>query len=185
MEKDGGAQAMSTLRRLQSNKLGIISPEHLPVGRSAELSEFEFGMIVSGNAFNRWTLSCMSAAGMKDMTIIDVQVLHHINHRAREKKLADIAFILNIEDTHVVNYSLKKLQALGLVETQRHGKEVLYSTNEAGKMLCERYSKIREQILVSGMSGDGTERAELSELARFLRILSGLYDQAARAATSI
>jgi predicted MarR family transcription regulator len=33
-------------------------------------------------------------------------VLHHINHRAREKKLADIAFIPNIEDTHIVNYSL-------------------------------------------------------------------------------
>jgi hypothetical protein len=26
-----------------------------------------------------------------------------INHRARENKLADIAFLLNIEDTHFVN----------------------------------------------------------------------------------
>jgi predicted MarR family transcription regulator len=58
-------------------------------------------------------------------------VLHHINHRAREKKLADIAFIPNIEDTHIVNYSLKKLQALGLVHVERRGKEVLYSTKAA------------------------------------------------------
>jgi predicted MarR family transcription regulator len=50
----------------------------------------------------------MMTAGVKDMTITDVLVLHHINHRAREKKLADIGFILNIEDTHVVNYALKK-----------------------------------------------------------------------------
>jgi predicted MarR family transcription regulator len=168
-----------------SGKVPIVSSAHLASGRSAELSEFEFGLIIASNAFNRWAVRCMSAVGMKDMTITDVLVLHHINHRAREKKLADIAFILNIEDTHIVNYSLKKLQALGLVKTERRGKEVLYSTNEEGIAVCQRYYEIREQVLVSGLTGDGTESFELSELARFLRILSGLYDQAARSATSL
>ena len=166
-------------------RVPIVSSAHLAQGRSAELSEFEFGMIIAGNAFNRWAVRCMAAAGMKDMTITDVLVLHHINHRAREKKLADIAFILNIEDTHIVNYSLKKLQALELVQTEKRGKEVLYSTNEAGQAVCKRYYDIREQVLVSGLTGDGTESFELSELARFLRVLSGLYEQAARAATSL
>jgi predicted MarR family transcription regulator len=168
-----------------TKKMPIVSSAHLASGQSAELSEFEFGLIIASNAFNRWAVRCMSAAGMKDMTITDVLVLHHINHRAREKKLADIAFILNIEDTHIVNYSLKKLQSLGLVKTERRGKEVLYSTNDAGQALCRRYFDIREQVLVSGLQGDGTESYELSELARFLRVLSGLYDQAARAATSM
>lgn len=168
-----------------AKKTPIVSSSHLASGRSAELSEFEFGLIIASNAFHRWAVRCMSAAGVKDMTITDVLVLHHINHRAREKKLADIAFILNIEDTHIVNYSLRKLQALGLVQTERRGKEVLYATNEEGQALCKRYFEIREQVLVSGLSGDGTESYELSELARFLRVLSGLYDQAARAATSL
>lgn len=168
-----------------SSKVPIVSSSHLASGRSAELSEFEFGLIIASNAFQRWAVRCISAAGMKDMTITDVLVLHHINHRAREKKLADIAFILNIEDTHIVNYSLKKLHGLGLVKTERRGKEVLYSTNEAGQALCKRYFEIREQVLVSGLAGDGTESFELSELARFLRILSGLYDQAARSAASM
>ncbi|TFW06786.1 transcriptional regulator [Oxalobacteraceae bacterium OM1] len=168
-----------------SPKVPIVSSAHLAAGRSAELSEFEFGMIIAENAFSRWAVRCMSAAGMKDMTITDVLVLHHINHRAREKKLADIAFILNIEDTHIVNYSLKKLLQLGLVKTEKRGKEVLYSTNEEGQALCRRYYEIREQVLVSALTGTGTESFELSELARFLRVLSGLYDQAARAATSL
>jgi predicted MarR family transcription regulator len=168
-----------------SGKTAIVSSAHLASGRSVELSEFEFGLIIAGNAFDRWAVRCMTAAGVKDMTITDVLVLHHINHRAREKKLADIAFILNIEDTHVVNYSLKKLQALGLVKTEKRGKEVLYSTNEGGQALCQRYYEIREQVLVSGLTGSGTEGFELSELARFLRVLSGLYEQAARAATSL
>lgn len=166
-------------------KVPIVSSLHLASGRSAELSEFEFGLIIASNAFNRWAVRCISAAGMKDMTITDVLVLHHINHRAREKKLADIAFILNIEDTHIVNYSLKKLHTLGLVNTEKRGKEVLYSTNEAGQALCVRYFEIREQVLVSGLKGDGTESFELGELARFLRLLSGLYEQAARSATSM
>ncbi len=163
----------------------IVSSAHLAAGKSAEMSEFEFGLIIAGNAFDRWIVRCMSAAGIKDMTTTEVLVLHHINHRAREKKLADIAFILNIEDTHVVNYALKKLQNLGLVQTEKRGKEVLYSTNEKGQDVCKRYFEVREQVLVSNLTGSGTESFELAELARFLRMLSGLYDQASRAAASL
>jgi predicted MarR family transcription regulator len=184
-EKSSSKASFANAGQRPATKVPIVSSSHLAEGRSAELSEFEFGLIIASNAFNRWTVRCMSAAGVKDMTITDVLVLHHINHRAREKKLADIAFILNIEDTHVVNYSLKKLQGLGLVKTERRGKEVLYSTNEAGQKLCARYFEIREQVLVSSLTGDGTETFELGELARFLRILSGLYDQAARSATTM
>jgi predicted MarR family transcription regulator len=166
-------------------KMPIVSSAHLASGRSSELSEFEFGMIVATNAFNRWCVRCIAAAGIKDMTITDVLVLHHINHRGREKKLADIAFLLNIEDTHIVNYSLKKLLGLGLLNTEKRGKEVLYSTNEEGQAVCKRYAEIREQVLVSALTGDTTETFELAELGRFLRLLSGLYEQAARSATSL
>jgi predicted MarR family transcription regulator len=170
---------------IQPPRTPIVSSAHLAAGKSAEMSEFEFGLIIAGNAFDRWIVRCMSAAGIKDMTTTEVLVLHHINHRAREKKLADIAFILNIEDTHVVNYALKKLQNLGLVKTEKRGKEVLYSTNEKGQDVCKRYFEVREQVLVSNLTGSGTESFELAELARFLRVLSGLYDQASRAAASL
>ena len=89
----------------------IVSSAHLVSPQSAELSEFEFGLIVAGNAFHRWIVHCMSAAGLKDLTPLDVLVLHHVTHRARDKRLADICFIMNVEDTHLINYSLKKLQA--------------------------------------------------------------------------
>jgi hypothetical protein len=42
----------------------------------------------------------------------------------------------------------------------------LYSTNEEGQALCQRYYGIREQVLVSGLTGSGTEGVELSGLAR-------------------
>lgn len=149
------------------------------------MNEFEFDLITAGNAFNRWAVRCMSAAGMKDMTVMDVLVLHHTSHLMREKKPSDIAFSLNIEDARNVYYSLKKLHALGLVKTRRHRKEVLYSTTDAGRALCERYREIREEALVSALGKDDGESVALARLARFLRVISGLYDQAARSAASM
>src|SRR5271154_4486995 len=106
----------------------FVSSSHLVSPKSQQLSELEFGLIISGNAFNRWVVRCMSAAGLKDLTTLDVLLLHHVNHRAREKKLADVSFMMNIEDTHVVSYSLRKLVSLGLVQTAKRGKEVVYFT---------------------------------------------------------
>jgi predicted MarR family transcription regulator len=117
----------------------IVSSAHLVSPQSAELSEFEFGLIVAGNAFHRWITHCMSAAGLKDLTPLDVLLLHHVNHRARNKKLADICFVLNYEDTHVVAYSLKKLVTAGLVQAEKSGKEVFYSPTTEGEGHVQRY----------------------------------------------
>jgi predicted MarR family transcription regulator len=161
----------------------IVSSAHLVSERSTELSEFEFGLIIAGNAFARWAVRCMAAAGLPDLTLTDVLVLHHVNHRERSKKLADICFTLNYEDTHVVNYSLKKLVALGAVESEKIGKEVFYRTSPEGQRIAQRYREVREACLISAISAD--ENEEIGQLAALLRALSGLYDQAARAATSL
>ena len=83
----------------------IVSSEHLVSDRCPELSELEFGLIIASHAFGRWMTRCMAGAGVKDMTETEILVVHHVNHRGREKKLADICFVLNIEDTHVVSYA--------------------------------------------------------------------------------
>jgi len=46
-----------------------------------------------------------------------------------------------------------------------------------------RYREIREQCLISSV--DGELNPQIGELARFLRLMSGLYDQAARSASSL
>ncbi len=163
----------------------IVSSAHLVSPDSAEMSEFEFGLIVAGNAFLRWIIHCMAAAGLKDLTPLDVLVLHHVTHRARDKRLADICFIMNIEDTHLVNYALKKLQGLGVVMSQKHGKEVTYAATEEGRGYVQRYREIRETCLIDALKADDGLNRDIGELARLLRVLSGMYDQAARAAASL
>ncbi len=163
----------------------IVSSAHLVSPQSAELSEFEFGLIVASNAFHRWVVHCMSAAGLKDLMPLDVLVLHHVSHRARDKRLSDICFIMNIEDTHLVNYSLKKLVSLGVVASSKSGKEVTYAATEAGSVSVQRYRDIREQCLIQALHADDGLNKDIGELARLLRVLSGMYDQAARSAASL
>jgi predicted MarR family transcription regulator len=177
------AVAMPRPAATRGEARSIVSSSHLVSERSVELSEFEFGLIVAWNAFSRWAVRCMSAAGAGDFTITDVLVLHHINHRARNKKLADVCFVLNYEDTHVVAYSLKKLVTAGLAQTEKVGKEVFYSPTAAGEAAVQRYREVRESCLIDNLDAD--RNADIGEMARLLRTMSGLYDQAARAATSL
>jgi predicted MarR family transcription regulator len=167
-------------------KSRIVSSSHLVAEGAAETSELEYGLFVATNAFNRWIVRCMTASGVPDLGPLDVMVLHTVNHRDRPKKLADICFTLNIEDTHTVNYALKKLLKQGVVEADRQGKERLYQTSAAGRDACERYREVRDACLVEALTALGTvDTDEIGDAARVLRALSGLYDQAARAATSL
>ena len=123
-----------------------------------------------------------------DLGVLGILCLHSVNHRGRAKKLADICFKLNVEDSHKVNYALKKLVKVGLVQSEKQGKEVFYGTTNKWKALCMAYRDVREPCLVDEYAafGGGTGKpnaASLSVLARQLRLLSGLYDQAARSAS--
>lgn len=163
----------------------ILSSAHLAEGPAGELSEFEFGLMVAHNAFGRWVVRCMSAAGMPELAVTDVLVLHHVHHRGRPKKLSDICFTLNYEDAHVVSYALKKLAGLGLVASSRQGKEVFHETTATGRALVERYREVRAACLLPAVAGEPGDVRPLAEAAQWLRSLSGLYDQAARAAASL
>ncbi|MGR3541073.1 MAG: winged helix DNA-binding protein [Hasllibacter sp.] len=159
----------------------IVSSRHLADGPGWEASEFEYGLIIAFHAFSRWMTKCMKAAG-HEMSPLEILVLHNVNHRARDKRLADICFLLNVEDTHTVNYALRKLMKAGLLSSEKRGKEVFYGTTETGRALCDAYHEVRRECLLPGLPQDGEE---LRNLGAHLRALSGQYDQASRAAASL
>ncbi|WP_447956548.1 winged helix DNA-binding protein [Vreelandella sp. EE7] len=168
----------------RSGRSPIVSSEHLS-HKAHELSEFEFGLIISSNAFNRWMVRCMNATGYPELGALDILVLHSVNHRDRAKRQGDICLVLNVEDTHTVTYALRKLVKLELVVGEKQGKETLFSTTEPGRNACKRYAEIREACLIESLDSMGIERSEISRLASILRAMSGLYDQAARSAASL
>jgi len=177
---------MVTGRDAARAELGpIVSSAHLAAGGAPGLSEVEFGLILAGHAFERWMVRCMAAAGLADLSSIEVLVLHSVRHRDKPKKIADLCLVLGIEDTHVVTYAIKKLEASGLVASKRSGKEKLIAATKAGADACARYHAVRERLLVRPVKSTGLQESLLSEIGALLRALSGHYDQAARAAASL
>lgn len=163
----------------------VVSSAHLAEGGLPALSELEFGLILASHGFHRWMVRCIAAAGVPDLSPLDVLILHTVNHRGRAKRLADICLVLSVEETHLVSYGVKKLEAAGLVASGRAGKEKTVVVTEAGRAVCERYREIREALLLQPLGATGLDGERLSELAALLRALSGHYDQAARAAASL
>ena len=163
----------------------IVSASHLADGAMPALSELEFALVILGNAYTRWIARGMAAAGGKDLSSMEVQILHAVNHRARDKSQSELCLMFNIEDTHVVAYALKKLEALGLVASGRRGKEKTATITGEGAALCLAYRELREKLLVEATKTLGLDENRLSEIAGLMRVMSGQYDQASRAAASM
>ena len=76
------------------------------------------------------------------------------------------------------------------MNASKSGKETIYAISPAGRAACERYRQVREDCLIgafeafAGGRRDDLNR-EVGAAAELLRALSGLYDQAARAAASL
>src|SRR5690349_10270658 len=72
----------------------VVSSAHLAAGAAPALSEAEFGLILAGQAFQRWMVRCMAAAGMPGLSPVEVLVLHTVHHRNRPKRQAEILLAL-------------------------------------------------------------------------------------------
>lgn len=163
----------------------VVSSAHLAASSLPALSEVEFALTMANHAFHRWMVRCMTAAGMPGLSPLEILIVHLVNHRDRSKTLADICLVLNIEDTHLANYAIKKLASHDLVRTGRAGKEKAVTITTTGAEFCARYAAIRETLVVQTVRQMGHDPEELSRIATVLRSLSGTYDQAARAAAAL
>lgn len=164
----------------------VVSSAHLAAASALpELSEFEFGLILASHTFERWIVRCMAAAGLPGLTPVEVLVLHSVTHRERAKRISDICLVLGIEDSHIVVYALKKLEAQGLITRERSGKEKLVRITKKGNDACTRYGEIREKLLVETVSALGLDPEVISTVASTMRVLSGQYDQGTRTVATL
>lgn len=163
----------------------VVSSAHLAAGGSPALSEAEFGLMLAVHAFERWVVRCMAAAGVPNLSPLEVVILHIVRHRDRPKPCADISLILDIEEAHVATYALRKLEKAGLVTMRRVGKEKVVEATPAGVEACTRYAAIREQLLVKSLVTSGPSEEMLSQVGEVLRALSGSFNQAARSAATL
>lgn len=169
---------------MSNAKRAIVSSAHLADGAAPALSELEFSLTLAATAYQRWLARCAMAAGTP-LSPIEVLILHTVRHRDRPKRLGDITLVLDIEDTHLATYAIRKLEKAGFVETRRQGKEKLVVATGAGVAFCEGYREVRERLLADAVAAEGPGDAALSDVADVLRRISGQYNQAARAAATL
>lgn len=150
---------------------------------SLYLSGLEYPLYVVANGFWRWQVHCAEAAGVRNLGALDIQVLHTVNHRARNKKLGDICLVLNISEGHVVSYCLKKLNDAELVEFELSGRDRIYRSTKAGDEFCNRYREVRRQYLVKLLEENGEDFEAFRRMGDQLLRLARLYDEARRAVT--
>jgi len=152
--------------------------------QSRELSEFEFSLIILMFGFQRWVVNCLEAAQFRGLGALDVLVLHAVNHRARGRRISEICMVLNVDDTHLVTYALKKLVAAELVQVSARGRERHYETTPMGDRACMEYRRVRETFLIPALSWLSGERNVVRDAGAFMRTMTAIYDQAGRFATA-
>lgn len=164
----------------------IVSSSHLASPGYEDVSAFEFALTVMNNAFQRWMTRASAVAGLPELSALDILVLHSINHRDREKSIADLMFTLNLSERHYLNYAMKKLDDLGLITRHRRGKEVYLKATLKGREYCTDYARVRSACLLDLLPEDMEHGGvALGEVARAMRVLTGFYEQAARSAASL
>lgn len=84
--------------------------------------------------------------GRARLSPIEILIIHSVRHRDRPKTLADLCLVLDIEDTHVANYAIKKLEAAGLVKSGKAGKEKTIRVTDRPDALEALYRNSRAAI---------------------------------------
>lgn len=148
------------------------------------LSAMELALTVLWNSVRRWMTQSGQQDDLKGLSELDVFLVHLLVYRNRPLRIIDLAFALSIDDVHQVTYSLKKLTRLGMVAGTKQGKEMFYVAGGDGHRHYEAFMSDRNRYLEPAMRLATSGEHDLLTLTNFLRTLSGVYEQAARAAAS-
>ncbi|GIL39650.1 winged helix DNA-binding protein [Roseiterribacter gracilis] len=149
-----------------------------------KLSEMELSLTVLWNSVRRWLGQRSNANAVNGLSDLDVFLLHLLVYRNKPLRGIDLAFALSIDDLHLVSYALKKLAKLGMISSGRVGKEVFYEATAKGRENYDEFISDRERYLEPAMGFLQKSDIDIEALNLALRTLSGIYEQAARAAAS-
>ncbi|MGE7370289.1 winged helix DNA-binding protein [Neorhizobium sp. NPDC001467] len=150
------------------------------------LTAFEWSLWRISAAFLRWQSECSSDLAGTSISGLETAVLHTIRYRQRPKGLSEICRLLGREDTANVQYAIKKLQSLRMIERVkgRSRKDTLYVPTPAGEQLTQDYRAVRENLLVSMIQRIEKSDTTLQATTEMLELLTSFYEAATRRVAS-
>lgn len=150
-----------------------------------ETTELEFALMRAFEGFGRWQSECLANVCDLAATGPENALLHIIRMNERPKSIKDLARLTNRDDVPNIQYSLRKLIGAGLVMRKGAGRSgVTYEVTVEGRRVTEDYGRVRRRLLIAAIEGVPGFAQRLEEASRTLNLLSGIYEEVARVATT-
>jgi predicted MarR family transcription regulator len=148
----------------------------------ANLTEFEFLFWRMYYSFVRWQEDCQCCVSDDDISADEIALVHLIRMHDRGKTISEISRLLNRDDFSNIQYSLKKLLKLKLIQKSNKTtkKSISYEITEYGKKITNQYGNVRRKILLKMF--DNTQKEDWHKLHELLTNCKNTYDEAARVA---
>ena len=147
-----------------------------------DTTELEFALMRAFEGFGRWQTECLASVCDLAATGPENAMLHIIRMNERPKSLKEIARLMNRDDVPNIQYSLRKLLAAGLIVRQGAGRSgVSYDCTDAGRRVSEEFAVVRRNLLLAEIADVPGFAQRLAEASRTLNLLSGIYEEVARA----
>lgn len=150
----------------------------------SSLTDFEFSFMHAMHAFERWLIQAARALQLDELSSQEIIILHVVRMMDRPKDASTVAHLLNRDDLSNVQYSLRKLEKLSLIEREKFGSSSRYSISERGLDLTERYAAVRRNMLVRQLSQLDNLSHRLENGTELNELLAGFFDVAARRAAT-
>jgi predicted MarR family transcription regulator len=150
------------------------------------VTEFEWGLIRLYEAFSRWVSTTSSLLIDEDIKFAEHLILHIIRMHNRPKNSITIARMMNRDDLANLQYSLRKLEAAGLISKSKDktGKSFSYIVTEKGKQITDGYAEIRSDLLIRAISTISNIDERMAEMTKMVSVLTGIYEEMARSSTT-
>ena len=141
-------------------------------------SEFEYALWQVGGAFARWQRDCIATVSDLNLSGTEASILHVVHINGTPKGLMEISRLLHRDDLPNLQYAIKKLIKLDLIQkTGTSRKTMMYEVSAEGARIVAAFQEKRSATLLKMLSHVSGLPDELEEMITRLHLLTGIYDQ--------
>ena len=157
------------------------TPWHLcQIDEEYPVTMLEYSIIRTFGAFERWMAECQGAAAHMPMSSTDNLVLNAIRMREVPKGVSELARFLNRDDVSNIQYSLRKLQKVGLIEKKSSKKRrgASYQVTEKGRKVTDEFARLRRKLLIAAVPTLTDWEEQVATTRRVLGLMQSIYENA-------
>lgn len=151
-----------------------------------KVTEFEWSIIRFHEAFARWVAAASAVVIEGDIKFAEYVIIQVIRMQDRPKNSATIARMINRDDLANVQYSLRKLESVGLIQKtrERGRKTYAYAVTLLGQKVTDDYATLRSELLIENLKAIADLDDRITKTTQFMSVLTGIYEEMSRSSAT-